>query len=78
MFQQTLRIEVKGALRRGREILADFGTRLYLRAQEGQSLVEYAIIVALIAVVVMGAIQAMGVGIAGVFQRMLGSIQNIG
>lgn len=78
MFQLKQRIAVDGALRRGREVLEDLGTRLYLRVQDGQSLVEYAIIVALIAVVVMGAIQAMGVGIAGVFQRMLGSIQNIG
>ena len=78
MFHLTQRVAVEGILRRGREILQNLGTRLYLRTQEGQSLVEYAIIVALIAVVVMGAIQAMGVGIAGVFQRMLGSIQNIG
>lgn len=64
--------------------------RLLLRAQnathalrgkaseKGQSLVEYAIAVALIAVVAMGAIQALGGGIANLFTRLLGRISGIG
>jgi Flp pilus assembly pilin Flp len=48
------------------------------RLQSGQSMVEYAIIAALIAIVAMAAVQALGVGITGVFQRILGSISNIG
>lgn len=46
--------------------------------EEGQSMVEYAIIAALIAIAAMGAVQALGGGIAGVFQRILGSIGGIG
>lgn len=48
------------------------------RAEEGQSMVEYAIIAALIAVACLAVVQAMGNGIAGVFQRILSSISNIG
>jgi Flp pilus assembly pilin Flp len=46
--------------------------------REGQSMVEYAIVAALIAIAAMAAIQGLGIGIAGVFQRILGSIQGIG
>lgn len=58
--------------------LAIRGIRLRDRLQEGQSMVEYAIVAALIAIVAMAAIQALGVGIAGVFQRILNSISGIG
>ena len=47
-------------------------------AERGQSMVEYAIIAALIAVVAMIAIQAFGNGIAAVFTRLLQKIQGIG
>ncbi len=47
-------------------------------AARGQSMVEYAIIAALIAVVAMIAIQAFGNGIAAVFTRLLQKIQGIG
>ena len=46
--------------------------------EAGQSLVEYAIAVALIAVVAMASIQALGGGIAAVFTRILGKIAGIG
>lgn len=46
--------------------------------QAGQSMVEYAIVAALIAVVAMAAVQALGGGIAQVFQNILGRIQGIG
>jgi len=44
----------------------------------GQSMVEYAIVAALIAVIAMAAVQALGGGIAQVFQNILGKIQGIG
>ncbi len=46
--------------------------------EEGQSLVEYAIAVALIAVAAMAAIQGLGNGIAGMFSRLLGRITGLG
>ena len=46
--------------------------------RSGQSMVEYAIVVALIAVVAMAAVQGLGTGIAHVFQNLLGKIQGIG
>ena len=47
-------------------------------AQSGQSMVEYAVIIALIAVVSMVAIQALGGGITTVFQNILVKIQGLG
>jgi Flp pilus assembly pilin Flp len=44
----------------------------------GQSMVEYAIVVALVAVACLGAVQALGGGISQVFQNLLGRIQNLG
>ncbi len=46
--------------------------------EEGQSRVEYAIIAAVIAVAAMAAIQALGGGIAQVFQNILAAILGIG
>jgi len=53
------------------------GVRLPARSR-GQSMVEYAIVAALIAVVAMVAVQALGGGIAQVFQNILSRIQSIG
>jgi Flp pilus assembly pilin Flp len=47
-------------------------------AQRGQSMVEYAIVAALVAVVAMTAVQAMGTGIQTAFQNIVGKIQNLG
>jgi Flp pilus assembly pilin Flp len=47
-------------------------------AQRGQSMVEYAIVAALIAVVAMAAVQSMGTGIQTVFQNIVNKIQNLG
>lgn len=46
--------------------------------EKGQSMVEYAIIAALIAIIAMSAVQALGGGIAQVFTNILGRIQGIG
>ena len=45
--------------------------------EAGQSMVEYAIVAALIAVVAMVAVQALGGGIATVFTNILNRIQGI-
>ncbi len=61
--------------------LGDHVHRIILRAwrdEEGASLVEYAILVALIAIVAIAAVQALGNGITGVFQNILGRIQGLG
>ena len=47
-------------------------------AEAGQSMVEYAIVAALIAVVAMAAVQALGIGIVGVFQAILTKITGLG
>lgn len=73
MLLQVLARSVEAALAR----LGDVGRRLG-RGESGQSMVEYAIIAALIAVVAMAAVQALGGGIAQVFQNILGRIQGIG
>ncbi len=44
----------------------------------GASMVEYAILVALIAIVAIAAVQSLGTGISQVFQNILGHIQGLG
>jgi Flp pilus assembly pilin Flp len=48
-----------------------------LRGERGQAMVEYAIVTALIAVVAMVAVQALGVGITGVFNNIVQSISGV-
>lgn len=48
------------------------------RAEAGQSMVEYSIVAALIAVAAMVAVQALGGGIAQVFTNILTRISGIG
>jgi Flp pilus assembly pilin Flp len=45
-----------------------------LQRGEGQTMVEYSIVAALIAVVAMVAVQALGVGVQGVFNNIVDSI----
>jgi Flp pilus assembly pilin Flp len=47
-------------------------------SQSGQSMVEYAILAALIAIVAMAAVQALGGGITIVFQNILGRLSGLG
>jgi pilus assembly protein Flp/PilA len=60
----------------------DFGERVATpevpAGEGGQGLVEYGLIVGLIAVACMIVLQAMGTGIAGVFTRILGRLSGIG
>lgn len=73
MLVQVLARSVETALAR----LGCIGRRLG-RGESGQSMVEYAIVAALIAVVAMAAVQGLGGGIAQVFANILSRIQGIG
>lgn len=64
-------------LGRARERVETLEARL-LGDEAGQSMVEYAIVVAVIAVAALGAIQALGGGISQIFQNLLGKIQGLG
>ncbi len=54
------------------------GLRRQLPGQAGQSMVEYAIVVALIAIIAMAGVQAFGHGVQQVFQHLLSKIQSVG
>jgi len=60
-----------------RQALCDVFER-FGQEDEGASLVEYAILVALIAIVAIAAVQGLGGGITQVFQNILGRIQGLG
>src|SRR5687767_14266533 len=49
-----------------------------LEPEPGQSMVEYAIVLALVALAAMLAVQLLGTGVAQVFTNILGKIQNLG
>jgi Flp pilus assembly pilin Flp len=57
--------------------LTKVGHRLWSE-ERGQSMVEYAIVVALIAIIAMAAVQAFGQGISQVFQQLLSKITSLG
>lgn len=78
MMQHATGLDVRENLRRLNHAGAVAVTRIVVRLQSGTVLVEYAILAALIAIVTMAAVQALGTGIAGVFTRILSSIQGIG
>ncbi len=50
---------------------------LFQRGESGQSMVEYALVTALIAVVALVAVQTLGEGIVGVFENITGAIGGI-
>jgi pilus assembly protein Flp/PilA len=54
----------------------DFITRVrsFVRNEEGQDLLEYALLVALIALVAYGAVAAAGGSVAGIFDRIAGQL----
>ena len=78
MAMRVVMVWIGAVLQRGRNSVARFAPVAMARIQAGQSMVEYAVIVAVIAIACLAAIQALGVGIAGVFQRILSSISGIG
>ncbi len=59
-------------------VLWQHSLRRQLAGQAGQSMVEYAIVVALIAIIAMAGVQAFGHGVQQVFQHLLSKIQSMG
>ena len=57
--------------------LTRVGRRLWSE-ERGQSMVEYAIVVALVAIIAMAGVQAFGQGISQVFQQLLSQITSLG
>ena len=57
--------------------LTRVGRRLW-SDERGQSMVEYAIVVALVALIAMAGVQAFGQGISQVFQQLLSKITSLG
>lgn len=55
--------------------IQQFLSRLTARQQKGQGLVEYALIIVLIAIVVIIALEALGVQITGVFNTITTELQ---
>jgi pilus assembly protein Flp/PilA len=49
-------------------------TKKFVQAEEGASLVEYGLLLALIAVVCIGAVSALGVSISGMLSGLAGSV----
>lgn len=65
-----------GRVRRGVQAVAERVRRL-TAAERGQSMVEYAIVTALIAIVALGAVQALGGGVTTVFNNIVDAITGI-
>lgn len=65
-----------GRVRSGVQAVADRLRRL-TAAELGQSMVEYAIVTALIAIVALGAVQALGGGVTTVFNNIVDAITGI-
>jgi pilus assembly protein Flp/PilA len=59
-------------------LLARIQSAALLRREEGASIVEYALLVGLIAVVCIGAITLLGQDISSLFSRLAGKLENIG
>lgn len=65
-----------GRVRSGVQAVAQRVRRL-TAAEVGQSMVEYAIVTALIAIVALGAVQALGGGVTTVFNNIVDAITGI-
>lgn len=78
MGLRSVMVWIEMVLCDGRDRLSAICAVALSKAQEGQSLVEYGILAALIAIVCVAAVQALGTGVAGVFTRILSSISGIG
>lgn len=64
------------------QVLKDFARRVTegvaTTREAAQSLVEYAIGIAVIAILALGAVQAFGGGVAALFTRLLGRVSGLG
>jgi Flp pilus assembly pilin Flp len=67
-----------GAVGAAARIGGALARRAYASAGTGQSMVEYAIVVAVVAIAALAAVQLFGGGGATVFQNMLLKIQGLG
>jgi Flp pilus assembly pilin Flp len=54
------------------QLVARFSGRLrgFERDESGQALVEYALLIALISIVAIGAVQAFGLGVSGLYSKI--------
>ncbi len=73
---QDRRCRMSERVRKGASAMAQ-RLRRWLVAERGQSMVEYAIVTALIAIVAMGAVQALGGGVSHVFNNIVNAISGI-
>ena len=67
-----------GACARALQVAVARGRAALVYGQSGQSMVEYAIVGALVAIVAMIALQAFGIGVGQVFANMTGKISGLG
>lgn len=74
----TLKHLARTTATRIRRSSSALGMAIVRGAARGQSMVEYAIVLALIAVVAMVAVQALGVGVGQVFTNILTKITTLG
>lgn len=48
-----------------------------MKSKKGQGMVEYGLIIGLIAIVVIGALAALGGGLEGIFERITGELASV-
>ncbi len=72
---------IQDELRRAAALLAHASTTLaaqtYASLEKGQSMVEYAIVVAVVAIAALAAVQLFGTGVSTVFQNLLLKVQGL-
>ena len=59
-----------------KDLLASFKT-IFIKKEEGATMVEYGLMVALIAVVCIAAVTALGLAISGLFENLVTALQAI-
>jgi pilus assembly protein Flp/PilA len=74
MYQQWERPEILRNRRRRRRRKEVIGTMLFLPREEGQGLVEYALILVLVAIVVIAILLLLGPVIGNVFSNIVGNL----
>lgn len=60
----------RGPLAKEVDVSKQNGTRIRARAEGGQALVEYALIIAFVAIVCAGVLGALGTGVSGIIQQV--------
>jgi pilus assembly protein Flp/PilA len=69
---------VKRCITSGEDFMSTLITfvKSFVREEEGQDLLEYALLVALIALVAIGAVGAAGTSVSGIFSNIAGQLAN--